>query len=301
MIFLTMRGVSDGFSKTSYAMGAILVGNVVNIVFNYLLIYGKFGFPAMGLEGAALASLISRVAMLLMLVYFLFKNEALWPFIVEGYQTTLELPMVKKILKLAIPSSMQMFFEASAFSIAALIMGRVGKNEQAAHQIALSLASMTFLIATGMAMAATIRVSNQLGKKDPIGMKMAGYSSLIQVSVFMAVTALIFTLFRYYLPMIYINNDAVINLAAYLLIFAAIFQIPDGIQVTAIGILRGLQDVKIPTFITFVAYWVIGLPISYFAALHWGLGSGGVWLGLLFGLSVSGSLLVYRFKKFIER
>lgn len=295
MMFLTLRGISDGFSRTSYAMGGILVGNIVNVVFNYLLIYGKFSFPALGLQGAAIASMMARIAMLITLVYFIFKNDVLWPFITEGYRSALQLPLIQKILKLAIPSSLQMFFEASAFSIAALIMGRVGKNEQAGHQIALSLSSMTFLIATGLAMASTIRVSNAFGKKDNAGMVMAGNSALILVSVFMAVTALIFTLFRYYLPMMYIDNTEVIHMAAYLLIFAAIFQIPDGIQVTAIGILRGIQDVKVPTIITFIAYWVIGLPVSYFAALHWGMGAGGVWLGLLLGLSVSGSLLVWRF------
>ena len=300
MMFLTLRGVSDGFSRTSYAMGAILIGNIVNIVFNYFLIYGKFGFPALGLQGAAIASLMARIAMLITLVVFLYRNDALWPFITEGYRSALQLPLVQKILTLAIPSSLQMFFEASAFSIAALIMGRVGKNEQAGHQIALSLSSMTFLIATGLAMAATIRVSNASGKKDHKGMLMAGYSALVQVSGFMAVTALIFTLFRYYLPMMYIDQAEVIHMAAYLLIFAAIFQIPDGIQVTAIGILRGIQDVKIPTLITFIAYWVIGLPVSYFAALHWGMGAGGVWLGLLIGLSVSGSLLVWRFRRRVE-
>jgi MATE family multidrug resistance protein len=301
MMFLTLRGVSDGFSRTSYAMGAILVGNILNVVFNYLLIYGKFGFPAMGLEGAAIASLMARVGMLVTLLYFIYKNDALWPFITEGYRSALQLPLIRKILNLAIPSSLQMFFEASAFSVAALIMGRVGKNEQAGHQIALSLASMTFLIATGLAMAATIRVSNAYGKKDKTGMVMAGNSALILVSVFMAATALIFTLFRFYLPMMYIDQTEVIQMAAFLLIFAAIFQIPDGIQVTAIGILRGVQDVKIPTLITFIAYWVIGLPVSYFSALYWGLGAGGVWLGLLIGLSVSGSLLVWRFWRRVRK
>jgi MATE family multidrug resistance protein len=137
--------------------------------------------------------------------------------------------------------------------------------------------------------------------KDPRGIRMAGYSSLIQVVFFMACTGLVFTLFRNYLPQAFIQDPKVITIAAYLLLFAAIFQIPDGIQVTAIGILRGVQDVKVPTLITFVAYWVIGLPVSYFSALHWGLGPGGVWLGLLIGLSVSGSLLIFRFNRLMKK
>jgi MATE family multidrug resistance protein len=295
MVFLSLRGLSDGFSKTSYAMAAIIVGNVVNVILNYLLIYGKFGFPALGLEGAAWGSFIARVSMLVTIILLVYKNDALWHFVVSGYKTKLKSNLAKKILSLAIPSSLQMFFEASAFSIAALIMGRVGEKELAAHQISLSLASMTFLIATGLAMSATIRVGNQFGLKSMTGIKLSGRVSIGLVVLFMSLTAIVFMLGRFVLPTIYINDNAVIEYAAYLLIFAAIFQIPDGIQVTAIGILRGMQDVKIPTLITFLAYWVIGLPISYFTALRLGWGAGGVWLGLLLGLSVSAGLLLFRF------
>jgi MATE family multidrug resistance protein len=297
MIFQTFRCYGDGMSKTILPMYAIIVGNVVNIILNYGLIFGNLGLPKMGVSGAAMASLIARIVMIVVIVYLFYQHRRLWVHLVSGqykkYQTTL----FKKILGLGIPTSMQGFFEVTAFSGAALIMGMVGKNEQAAHQIAINLASITFLMCTGIAMAATIRVGNQLGKKDYLKMQNAGYSSIIQVVMIMAVTAGIFIVARFFLPTLYIDNQEVIALASTLLIMAAVFQIPDGIQVAALGALRGLQDVKTPTIITFISYWVFGIPISYIAAFYFDLRHIGVWLGLIIGLTLSAIMLTFRFKR----
>jgi len=173
----------------------------------------------------------------------------------------------------------------------------LSKNAQAAHQISLNMASVTFMICTGLALASTIRVGNQLGKQDYPKLKDAGYSALVQVTVIMAVFALLFVVLRHQLPHIYIDDGKVIGIASMLLIYAAIFQIPDGVQVVAQSALRGIQDVTIPTVITFVSYWLIGLPISYVTALHLDWGPGGVWVGLIFGLSISAFLLTLRFRK----
>jgi len=197
--------------------------------------------------------------------------------------------------------SLQMFFEISAFSGAAVIMGMVSSHAQAAHQIAINISSITFMICTGLAMASTIRVGNQLGKQDYPALRSAGISALFQVTLIMAICSVLFLVFRHVMPLIYIDDTTVIALASYLLIYAAVFQIPDGLQVTALAALRGLQDVKVPTFITFVSYYVFGIPISYFSALHWGLGAGGVWLGLLVGLMISSTLLIYRFDRLSKR
>jgi len=295
MIFMSFRGFSDGMSETKPPMIAMLLGNVLNIGLNYLLIFGKLGLPALGVEGAALASLIARVAMILFLVIILIQWKNLWQYIVACDFRRYQKPMFLKIFNIGIPTSMQMFFEISAFSGAALIMGMVGKNAQAAHQISINLSSITFMACSGLAMAATIRVGNQLGKKDYNLMRNAGFSAFIQVAFIMAICSIGFVVFRDYLPLMYISDATVIEIAAMLLIFAAIFQVPDGLQVTALAALRGIQDVKVPTYITFIAYYVIGIPTSYIAAITLGMGASGVWLGLLVGLFFSASLLIYRF------
>ena len=297
MIFMTFRTFSDGMSQTKPPMIAMLMGNVLNIGLNYLLIFGNFGFPAMGVEGAAIASLIARISMIIFIILILMQWKELWNYIKACDFRTYQKKIFTKIFKLGIPTSMQMFFEISAFSGATLIMGMVSKNAQAAHQIALNLSSITFMICSGLAMAASIRVGNQLGKKDFNALRNAGFSAFIQVTFIMAICSLFFVIFRSYAPLIYIDDKEVIEIASLLLIFAAVFQIPDGLQVTALAALRGLQDVKMPTYITFFSYYLIGIPISYFSAITFGLGAPGVWLGLLIGLFISATLLIIRFYK----
>ncbi len=296
MIFQTLRCYSDGLSETLPSMIIIIIGNVLNVILNYLLIFGHWGLPQMGAAGASLSSLISRVFMVvgILILFRYWKN--LWGYLSEVRFNIYKSSYFKKILSLGIPSSFQMTFELTAFSAAAIIMGFIGKVEQASHQIAINLASMTFMIATGLAMAATIRVGNQLGKGDIPRVKDAGYSAMIQITLFMIIAAIGFVLTRHLLPTIYMDNEEVISIAAYLLLAAAIFQIPDGIQVITLSALRGLQDVKIPTIITFLSYWFLGIPCSYILAITLEWGPIGVWIGLIVGLTVSAIFLFYRFK-----
>lgn len=300
MIFNAFRGYSDGMGETIPPMIAMIAGNIVNVVFNYILIYGKLGFDGYGIQGAAWASFIARCSMIGIILILLYKWKDLFQYLSEKLENGYEWSVFKKLLSLGIPTSLQMFFEISAFSGAAFIMGLVGKNEQAAHQIAISLSSITFLICTGLAFSSTIRVGNEYGKKNIASMKDVGISSIIQVVVLMAICSLLFYLFRHALPYIYIDDPIVIGIATSLLIFAAIFQIPDGVQVTVLASLRGAQDVKIPTLITFVSYYFFGIPVSYLAAITFGLGAKGVWLGLLVGLFVSACLLIWRFLYLID-
>ncbi len=295
MTFQTFRCYSDGMSETLPPMIAMLIGNALNVFFNYILIFGKWGFPELGVTGAALGTLTSRVVMLFILVGLLVKWKGLWTHIRNADYLAYQRRVFRRMLSLGVPTSLQMFFEVSAFAGAALLMGMISKEAQAAHQIAINLASITFLICTGLAMACTVRVGNQLGKNDLFMARQAGLSAIYQVMVFMLITALIFVIFRFFLPTLYIDDPMVIGMAASLLIMAAIFQIPDGVQVTALGALRGLQDVNVPSLITFLAYWVLGLPVSYIAAFHLEIGPVGVWLGLVIGLSTSAFLLTMRF------
>ena len=297
MIFQTIRCYSDGMSDTLRPMYAIIIGNVINIILNYGLIYGNLGMPEMGVSGAAMASLLARIVMILLLTYFLWQKSRLWVHLVRAQYRHYQKKIFKKLLFLGVPTSMQGFFEVTAFSGAALIMGMVGKEQQAAHQIAINLASITFLMCSGIGMAATIRVGNQLGKRSFQSMREAGLSSILLVAIIMGVMAILFVIFRSFLPTLYINDPTVIAYASTLLILAAIFQIPDGVQVTALGALRGIQDVKIPMIITFISYWICGIPVSYVCALILGLEHIGVWIGLIIGLSISALLLTTRFYK----
>ncbi len=295
MIFQALRCYSDGMSETLLPMIVIIAGNVLNVGLNYLLIFGKYGFPAMGVEGASLASLIARVFMVAMIVLLMMRWKNLWSYIQSCNFKKYQKSIYREILKLGVPTSLQMFFEVSAFSGAAIITGMLSKNALAAHQVAINLASFTFMICTGLAMAATIRVGNQYGKRDMDKVRGAGISAMLQVSMIMGVFAILFYVFKGILPYMYIDDMDVISVASSLLIMAAIFQIPDGIQVVAQSALRGLQDVKVPTIVTFVSYWLVGIPFSYISAIHFGWGPQGVWIGLILGLSISAIFLTIRF------
>lgn len=297
MIFFTIKQYADGLGLTKYGMYATLIGNVVNIVFNYLLIYGKFGFPELKMEGAAWGTFISRVVMAIIMFALLVKT----PLLIQPLKKVQVFFSDKKryynILKLGIPSSLQHLFEIGAFSAAAFIAGLVGTKTLAAHHVALNLATFTFLLCQGFAVAATVRVGNLLGKGDYKGLRKAGISSGIQVITFMGICGIIFILARNWLPLIYVEEQEVIELASVLLVVASLFQLSDGGQVVMLGALRGLQDVKIPTIITFFAYWVFALPGSYLLAITFDMGAIGIWASLGVGLSLSAIFLAIRFNK----
>ena len=301
MIFQTLKCYADGMSETRAPMVASLLGNVCNVVLNYMLIYGNWGAPHMGVSGAALGTLIARWMMIGLLIMILYRHTRLWVLLKESYHSTYSWQMIKKVLALGIPSSLQMFFEVSAFAGAALIMGTLGASPQAAHQIVINLSSTTFLMCTGIGIAASIRVGYFLGRRDAVGIQKAGIASLYLVIIIMTCAGILFIVGRHLWPLLYLSDPDVLEIAAMLLVIAGIFQIPDGVQVVALGALRGLQDVKVPTIITFVAYWIFGLPISYVGAKYLDWGPLGIWIGLLLGLSISASLLTWRFRQISSR
>lgn len=294
MIFQGFKQFADGLALTKYAMYATLVANVVNVVLNYLLIYGVWIFPRLELEGAAIGTLLSRVCMLIFLFLILKKRERLKPYFVL-MKKSVQKHIFQKLISLGFPTALQMVFEGGIFTATVLLAGTLGTNAQAANQIALNLASMTFMIAVGLGVTATIRVANQKGKKDFINLRRVAISIFFQIFLIEALFAIGFILLKNFLPSLYIDNAEVVFLASQLLIIAALFQLSDGLQVGILGALRGMQDVKIPTFICFIAYWVIGFPISFFLGKEDSLGSFGIWLGLLSGLTASAALLFFRF------
>ncbi|SEH84488.1 multidrug resistance protein, MATE family [Paenimyroides aquimaris] len=313
VIYQGFKQFSDGKSQTKYSMYATIIANIVNVVFNYLLIYGVWIFPEMGMMGAAYGTLISRIVMLLYFVFVLYRLDVFTPYLQKITLKEINLKTSKYIAGIGIPSSMQSLFEVALFTAAVWISGMLGTEAQAANQIALSMASMTFMFASGLSVAGMIRVGNQKGLKDYVKMETVAKSIMLMTFILYCGFALFFILFHNYIPLLFLDtndteqllmNHEVIEIAGKLLLIAAIFQISDGIQVTALGALRGLQDVNLPMIITFISYWVVGFPLCVYLALYTNLGAEGIWYGLLAGLTVAAFFSYLRFnymsKKYIN-
>jgi len=301
MVFQTFRQFTEGLSQTRQAMVITIASNLLNILLNYLLIFGKWGFPALGLNGAGWATLISRVVMAVAMFIFVANASRFASYVKKLHFKRMYRERFNRLLGLGIPSGMQFLFEVSAFSLAAVMVGWLGAEALAAHQIGISLASITFMMASGVSAASTIRIGNQLGRKDIPTLRVAGFSNFLLIVAFMAVSGVLFIVFRDFLPTLFIADADVIATASGLLIIAAFFQIFDGVQVVSLGILRGLQDVKVPTLATFIAYWIIGLPVGYLLAFHYDYGIKGVWYGLSLGLGVTAITMFYRFDQLTRK
>ena len=301
IVFQAIKQLTDGLSMTRIPMYATLFANIVNVVINYVLIFGMWGFPKLGIVGAAFGTLASRVAMVLVLWFLLTRSSKARYFVTQLNFSDVRKKMLKKLFSLGFPSALQMLFEVSFFTAAVWVCGMIGKNAQAANQIALNLSSMTFMVAMGLGVVATIRVGNQKGKKQFRSLRDIAHSIFLVTLILDIIFAIFFIAFNEFLPSIYLDNSQgldvveVIQIASTLLWVSAFFQIFDGAQVVALGALRALHDVNIPTLITFIAYGLVGFPISFYLGLHTSLEATGVWIGLLSGLVVSSIMLYIRF------
>jgi len=310
IIFQGYKQFADGLSRTKYSMYAILLANIVHIFFNYMLIYGIWIFPKLGILGAALGTVISRIMMVVFMHFIMRKNIQLKPYFKNFSFKEIKKSMLRKIADLGIPSAMQMLFEVALFTAAIWLSGSIGKTSQAANQIALTLATTTFMFAMGLSVAATIRVGNQKGLMDYKKLIVVARSVFLLTIIVETIFGILFVILHNFLPHLFLNmnnvsqvieNKEVIFIASKLLLVAAVFQISDGVQVVVLGALRGLQDVKVPMYITFVAYWVVGFPISYYLGKHTKLGAVGIWIGLLAGLTTAALFLYIRFHKLTKK
>ncbi len=301
MAFQTLREVSEGLSYTIGVTKATIIANIINVFLNYIFIKGLFGIPAMGVQGSALASLIARIFMMIFLYFVLLKQEKTKRYIKDFSLKIAEFSeeMFQKMIKLGFPTALQMFFEVTAFAAAAFICGLISAKDIASHQIALSMASFTFNLCIGFSVASTVMIGRKLGEKNFVELQKVGINNLKIVFIFMFFCGLIFIFGRDILPTFFTKPEdiEVVLLASKLLIIAALFQLSDGIQVTALGSLRGLQDVKIPSIITFIAYWLIAIPLGFYLCVTLEMGAFGMWIALGLGLTVSAVLLVIRFLK----
>jgi MATE family multidrug resistance protein len=292
LIFNTFKQFAEGLGFTKQAMYISIWGNVFNICLGIILVKGF----SMGVKGVGYATLADRCLMAVVMSSYVLRSANFRTYLTAFAVKNIDRARCSQLLRIGAPVAMQYTFEISAFSAAAVLIGTIGYHEQAAHQVAINLASMTYMMASGLSAAAAIKSGNYFGANDPKNLRYSAISNYHIVLVFMCGAAIIFTVFNHLLPWIYTTDKLVIDIAAQLLIIAALFQLFDGTQVVGLGILRGMGDVNIPTFITFLAYWVVGLPIGYILGVHLHLGVKGVWAGLVFGLMTSSILLFFRFQ-----
>ena len=263
VVFEALKRFSDGLSNTKYPMYATIAANIINIIINYLLIFGSFGFPKLGIVGAGIGTLVSRIIMIFFLSLIFMKRDKFKPYVLNIKFRIVDSLIFKKIINIGFPSALQMLFEVGIFTAAIWMSGVLGKNFQAANQIAFNLSAMTFMVGVGLSVAAMIRVGNQKGLSDFIELRRIAFSVFMLTVLIEMFFAVMFLVFRDWLPTIYLDtenlsktleNTEVILIASKLLLIVALFQIFDGLQVVILGALRGMQDVKIPTIITFVSY-----------------------------------------------
>ncbi|HEY0056660.1 MAG TPA: MATE family efflux transporter [Pedobacter sp.] len=301
MVFMTFKQFAEGLGFTKQAMIISIAGNVLNVVLGIIFVKGLFGIKPMGVSGVGWSTLIDRCLMAITISYYVLKSPHFKSYLKNFALKRINLIRSLKIMKIGGPVAMQYAFEVSAFSGAAIIIGTIGAAEQAAHQVAINLGSMTYMMASGISAAATIKTGNSFGRNDFNELRLSAASNYHIVIVFMIFTATVFIGLNQLLPMMYTKDVSVIVIASQLLIIAGIFQLFDGAQVVGLGILRGMGDVNIPTLITFVAYWIIGLPVAYFLGINLSMGAEGVWYGLTLGLFVSAGLLFMRYWRTVKK
>ena len=271
--------------------------NVVNAALCYALIFGHWGAPAMGMMGAAWATLIARALMALLMGAYVLLAPRL-----AGVRAAITTwrpagSTLFRLFDLGAPIGVQMAFEVGAFAAAAIMIGWLGAVPLAAHQVAINLASMTYMAASGIAAAATIRVGRLSGAGSRAEARLAGTAAYALGFAFMSGMGLLFVLFRHQAPLLYSRDAAVVAQAGTLLLIAALFQVSDGVQVVGLGALRGLGDVKVPSVVALLAYWAVALPLGYWLGFGLRLGAPGVWTGLLAGLSIVAVVLLVRFRR----
>ncbi len=298
ILFLALKHFTDGLEFTRTAMILSIASMPINIFINWLLIYGNWGFPRLELMGAGYATLITRILIFVVLGIIVLKHKTFSRYIAVGKSMwTFNWTTMKELLAIGIPTSLQITLEAGAFAVSGILIGTIGAVEQAAHQIALSLASLTFMVSMGLSQAGSIRTSNAFGREDKKLISTIGKGTIAMALIYGSICAVGFVLFRHFLPTLFNENIEVVQMAAYLLLFAAVFQISDSTQSISAGLLRGIKDVKVPTLFIFIAYWVVGIPMGYLLAFHYDMGAAGMWMGFIIGLTFSAVFLSLRFKK----
>jgi MATE family multidrug resistance protein len=304
IMFATVyKQLLDGLGRTAVGMWVNILALLLNVLLNWLLIYGHWGFPALGISGAAIASVIARLAMLVALYLFVRFDQQIHQ-LKTAYNNALaeqHNDYSAAILRIGIPYGLQMFFEIAAFGVAQIMAGWLGKTYSAAHQMAINLASITFMITAGLSAAGTIMTGYHFGAKSKSDIRVAAITVVMLTFAFELTFAGIFIVFNQPLATLYTDDVTLLAVAPGLILLAAFFQLSDGLQSVASGLLRGIQDVKIPSIMAFVSYWLIMIPACYLLAFTFGYGVKGIWIGFIIGLSFAASVLLLRFHWVLKR
>jgi len=295
-LFFTGKQFAEGRNNTIIAMVISIGGNLINILLNYILINGYFGFPEMGYMGSCWATFIARMIMGLGFLIVIYKTKPFESVKKFLNSTKINYSDVLRLIKIGFGSALQFTFEVAAFVCCALIIGKFGKEQIDAHGIALGIASFTYMFGSGISGASTILIGNYNAQNNFIELKKSIKTALLCVVIVTLLFAIVFISSNTLLPTFFSNDIYIIELSSSLLIIAGLFQLFDGLQVTQLGILRGLEDVKIPTIITLIGYWVICLPLAYLFGIYYNMKSQGVWYAILIGLAFVAFFLFYRIK-----
>lgn len=300
MLFLSFKQFTEGVGNTRIAMQITIIANIVNIGFNYLLIYGNWGFPALGVTGAGIATLISRLIMPVLFLGYYLKSDSYKRFLVFFSTIPIQKNIMQHLSKMGFPIGLQFMMEHSAFMFNTIMMGWFGAVALAAHQITLQTTMFGFMIATGIANATMIRVSHKVGCQDYAGAKRAASASFHIISLFMFGLALVYYFTRGYIAQIFTADQEVIAMASKLLIIGAVYQISDGLQLVSVGALRGIGDVKVPMYYSFICYMIASLATAYVLGFEFGLKEEGLWFGFVAGLTLASVLYLSRWERLIR-
>jgi MATE family multidrug resistance protein len=298
LMFSAVKQFCDALEFTKTAMLLSLLSLPINAFLNWIFIYGRFGFARMELFGAGLGTLITRALIAVILILIVMRHKLFVPYIqLRSKAWKISSKAWKELLAIGIPSSMQYGLEAGAFSVSGIMIGWLGATAQAAHQIALNIASATFMAALGLSLGGSIRVANAYGRNDNLQLRRIGLSTILGGLFYGIICAVLFVVFQHQLPLFFTPNAEVAAIASTLLVLAAIFQISDATQAIGVGLLRGIKDAKLPTAFVAFAYWIIGIPVGYFLSFKVNMGPSGIWIGFIAGLTASSILLNTRFLK----
>jgi len=303
LLFIVFRQTLQAMEKMSAIVWTIIAANTANLFLNWVLIYGKFGVPAMGAVGSGLATGLSRYVLAGGLLFLAWDDlkPALYPWRRDAF----EIAPLGRMLAVGFPIAVTMALEYGAFAMVGLMMGTLGTTQMASHQVALNLASLTFMVPLGVSGAGAVLVGQAIGRGDPVGMRRAAGAAIALGVGFMSATAIAFTIVPATFARIYSVEPEVVLLAASLIPLAGLFQVFDGIQAVVVGILRGAGDTRWPMMINILGFWLVGVPVSIWLGFYAGYGPIGLWWGFVAGLAVVAGMLVWRlrtrFRSTIER
>lgn len=299
--YLAHRYTTEGIGWTRPIMFTAAIGLAVNVVGNWVFTLGHLGFPSLGARGCALATVSAQWSMLIAMHVYQRRHPVYRPFALFARFEGPSVVALRDILALGLPIGGSVVSEGALFAVAGLLMSTLGTEIVAAHQIALTWGSIMFMVPLAFHSATTVHVGHRVGAGDPGAGRFAGWSGIAMCAIFMAASALVIVLANQAIPVLFTSDPAVRSLAAGLLLFVAIFHVPDGVQVGAAGALRGFKDAHVPMTLNFTAYWLVGFPVAWWLGIHQSQGPRGIWTGLILGLFACAVLLTLRFRQVADR